>query len=108
VRPLRIVLLAGLLLLANATVALGSVESRESRPRQPIRVVVVPGMNLSDLQGLANRGAAVGLLVPEAGPRASEKQAFEAMIRGQLYNARLGKDPRGPILIDATTAGTPP
>jgi hypothetical protein len=108
VRLLRTALLAGLLLLIGANTALGAVESRESRPRQPIRVVVVPDLNVSDLEGLANRGAAIGLLVPEAGPRASEQQAFQAMIRGQLYNARLGKDPRGPILIDATSAPTPP
>ena len=107
-RLLRIAVLAGLLLAASATSSWASVASRESRPRQPIRVVVVPGLNLSDLQGLSNRGAAIGLLVPEAGPRASLRQAYEAMIRGKLYNARLGSDPRGHILIDAKEMATPP
>jgi hypothetical protein len=108
VRLLRIAILAGLLLAASATSSWASVASRESRPRQPIRVVVVPGLNLSDLQGLSNRGAAIGLLVPEAGPRASLRQAYEAMIRGKLYNARLGSEPRGHILIDAKEMATPP
>src|SRR4029077_13034590 len=108
VRSLRTLTVAALLLLSSAGTASAMFASRESRPRQPVQVVVVPGMSVDDLTGLANRGAAIGLLVPSAGPRTSERMAFEAMIRGLLYNARVGSNPRGKILIDAHYSRAPP
>ena len=65
--------------------------------RQVFRVVVVPGLTLGDLPQLATEGA-VGLLVPNAGPKTSQAAAFAGMVRGVLYNTRLPR-PRDSVLI---------
>ncbi|HET8528578.1 MAG TPA: hypothetical protein VFL60_06690 [Gaiellaceae bacterium] len=65
--------------------------------RQVFRVVVVPGLTLGDLPQLATEGA-VGLLVPNAGPRTSQGDAFAGMVRGILYNTRLPR-PKDSVLI---------
>ena len=65
--------------------------------QQVFRVVVVPGLSLGDLPQLATEGA-VGLLVPNAGPKTSQAQAFAGMVRGILYNTRLPR-PRDSVLI---------
>ncbi len=64
---------------------------------QTFRVVVVPGLTIGDLPQLASEGA-VGLLVPNAGPRTSQGDAFAGMVRGILYNTRLAR-PRDRVLI---------
>jgi hypothetical protein len=64
---------------------------------QVFRVVVVHGLTIGDLPQLATEGA-VGLLVPNAGPRTSQGAAFAGMVRGILYNTRLPK-PRDKVLI---------
>ena len=64
---------------------------------QSFRVVVVPGLTIGDLPQLASEGA-VGLLVPNAGPRTSQGDAFAGMVRGILYNTRLAP-PRDRVLI---------
>jgi hypothetical protein len=74
--------------------------------RQVIPVVVVKGLSLADLQGLAQVGA-VGLLVPNAGPRTSAGDAFAGMVRGVLYNARLPR-PHDLVLIHVTKANRIP
>src|SRR6185312_8084389 len=56
--------------------------------RQVFPVYVVRGMTIGDLPQLANEGA-VGLMVPNAGPRTSQAAAFAGMVRGILYNTRL-------------------
>ena len=56
--------------------------------RQVFPVVVVHGLTLGDLPQLATEGA-VGLMVPNAGPRTSQVAAFAGMVRGILYNTRL-------------------
>jgi hypothetical protein len=65
--------------------------------RQVFRVVIVKGLTLADLPQLATEGA-VGLMVPNAGPRTSQAAAFEGMVRGILYNTRLPR-PHDPVLI---------
>ena len=56
--------------------------------RQVFAVYVVKGLTLGDLPQLATEGA-VGLMVPNAGPRTSQAAAFAGMVRGILYNTRL-------------------
>ena len=75
--------------------------------QQVFRVVVVPGLELSDLEPLRDLGA-VGLLVPGAGPRVSETSAMAALERGKLRNSLRGGLPEGPTLITVETAGAPP
>jgi hypothetical protein len=75
--------------------------------RQKLPVVVVPGLELDDLEPLAQRGA-VGLLVPAAGPRASERAAEAALIRGEVRNSLRGGLPSGPPLIAFERRDRPP
>ena len=68
--------------------------------RQVFRVVIVKGLSLGDLPQLATEGA-VGLMVPNAGPRTSQAAAFAGMVRGIIYNTRLPR-PHDPVLIRVT------
>jgi hypothetical protein len=70
--------------------------------RQVFRVVIVKGLTLGDLPQLATEGA-VGLMVPNSGPRTSQAAAFEGMVRGILYNTRLPR-PHDAVLIHVTKA----
>jgi hypothetical protein len=75
---------------------------------QEFRIVLVPGLGLDDLQGLADRGA-VGLLVPANGPTTSGQQARAALVRGELRNALLdGGVPSGPPLVSFEIAAESP
>jgi hypothetical protein len=65
---------------------------------QDVRVVVVPGLELSDLEELEEE-AAIGLLVPGAGPRVSEASALAALERGKVRNSLRGGLPSGPRRI---------
>ena len=65
--------------------------------RQVFPVYVVRGLTLGDLPQLATEGA-VGVMVPNAGPRTSQAAAFAGMVRGVLYNTRLPM-PRDIVLI---------
>ena len=56
--------------------------------KQIFRVVIVQGLSADDLPAMASVGA-VGLVVPNAGPRTSASDAFAGMVRGILYNTRL-------------------
>jgi hypothetical protein len=71
------------------------------------RVVVVPGLELSDLQDLQERGA-VGLLVPGAGPETSADRAFAALERGEVRNSLRGGSPEGSPVIAVETADEVP
>jgi hypothetical protein len=75
--------------------------------RQQMQVVVVPGLQLEDLELLARRGA-VGLLVPAAGPRASRRSAEAALVRGEVRNSLRGGLPDGPVLISFVRRDRPP
>jgi hypothetical protein len=91
--------IACVLALAAAGTANASTQSEfTGHHRQIFRVVVVPSLTRADLPALARRGAAVGLLVPNAGPTTSAGDAFAGMVRGILYNARLAR-PRDAVLI---------
>jgi len=63
------------------------------------RVVVVPGLELGDLEAFAHRGA-VGLLVPDAGPQTSAARALAALERGEVRNSLLRDSPSDPVLIE--------
>src|SRR5256886_7725681 len=71
--------------------------------RRPPRSTLFPyttlfrSLTLGDLPQLATEGA-VGLMVPNAGPRTSQAAAFAGMVRGILYNTRLPR-PRDQVLI---------
>ena len=90
---------------ACALVVSGSAAAKTSddfsgHHRQVFRVVVVKGLTLGDLPQLATEGA-VGLMVPNAGPRTSQAAAFAGMVRGILYNTRLPR-PHDTVLIHVT------
>ena len=90
---------------AFALVVSGSAAAKTSNDfaghhRQVFRVVVVKGLTLGDLPQLATEGA-VGLMVPNAGPRTSQAAAFAGMVRGILYNTRLPR-PHDTVLIHVT------
>ena len=94
-----------------ALVVSGSASAKTSNDfsghhRQVFRVVVVKGLTLSDLPQLATEGA-VGLMVPNAGPRTSQADAFAGMVRGILYNTRLPK-PHDTVLIHVTQSNVIP
>ena len=96
----RTLLVAALVLLVAAGPAAAAT--------QEFRIVLVPGLGLDDLQGLADRGA-VGLLVPANGPTASGEQARAALVRGELRNALLdGGVPSGAPLVSFEIAAEPP
>ena len=91
-----------LLTCALALVLSGSAAAKVSddfagHHRQVFPVYVVHGMTLGDLPQLASEGA-VGVMVPNAGPRTGEWAAFAGMVRGVLYNTRLPR-PRDIVLI---------
>ncbi len=69
--------------------------------RQVFRVVLVRDLSLADLPQLASVGA-VGLVVPNAGPRTSAADAFAGMVRGILYNTRLAWPRADVVLIRVT------
>jgi hypothetical protein len=73
-----------------------------SAAAQQLRVIVVPGLELDDLEPLAARGA-IGLLVPGAGPETSSALARAALVRGKVRNSLRGGLPSGPPLIRVET-----
>jgi hypothetical protein len=94
------------LVIAALVLSLGAGSAEAATPE--FRIVVVPGLKLTDLAHLADRGA-VGLLVPANGPTTSGAQARAALTRGELRNSLLdGGIPDGPPLITFETAVSPP
>jgi len=79
----------------------------EAAAAQRLRVVVVPELTTGDLAALEDRGA-VGLLVPDAGPKTSAVRARAALERGAVRNSILGGLPGGRPLLDVKTATTVP
>ena len=93
---------AFLLVCAVALTVSGSAAAKTSNDfaghhRQVFPVYVVRGLTLGDLPQLASEGA-VGVMVPNAGPRTSQAAAFAGLVRGILYNTRLPR-PRDVVLI---------
>ncbi len=72
---------------------------------RPLPVVVVDGLELAELERLAGR-AAVGLLVPGAGPETSATLARAAVEHAEARNSLHGGFPEGPrrIRVEVTTA----
>jgi hypothetical protein len=98
VKAVRALFCAAVLALAVAgSAAAANSNDFAGHHRQIFRVVVVRGLTLGDLPQLATEGA-VGLMVPNAGPRTSQAAAFAGMVRGILYNTRLPR-PRDIVLI---------
>jgi hypothetical protein len=79
----------------------------DAAAEQRFAVIVVPGLELDDLEPLSRRGA-IGLLVPAAGPRTSEKAAAAALERGRVRNSLRGGLPEGARLIRFERRDTPP
>jgi len=92
---------------AAGTARAGTQSEFTGHRHQVFRVVVVPTLGSADLRLLAQHGAAVGLLVPNAGPRTSAADAFAGMVRGILYNTRLAR-PTDSVLIHVVHARTVP
>jgi hypothetical protein len=77
-------------------VAAGLVLAAPAQAQVP--VVVVPGLELDDLEALQDR-AAVGLLVPAAGPEVSGETARAALVRGEVENSLRDGIPEGEPVI---------
>jgi hypothetical protein len=71
------------------------------------RVVVIPGLELEDLAQLEDL-AAVGLLVPGAGPETSAALARAALVRGEVRNSLRDGVAEGPRLISFETSNSLP
>jgi hypothetical protein len=94
--------------LALAAVILAVGAGRAEAATQQLPIVVVPGLQLSDLRELSERGA-VGLLVPANGPTTSGAQARAALTRGEVRSSFLDQGvPTGPALVSFETAEQPP
>ncbi len=91
---------ARLALVVSGSAAAKTSNDFSGHHRQVFRVVIVKGLTLGDLPQLATEGA-VGLMVPNAGPRTSQAAAFAGMVRGILYNTRLPR-PHDTVLIHVT------
>ena len=74
---------------------------------QVFRVVIVNDLTTGDLPKLAQFGA-VGLVVPNAGPKTSAADAFAGMVRGILYNTRLAWPRKDAVLIHVQKTSTIP
>jgi hypothetical protein len=97
-----------LLVLAAALVPAVPAAAKTIPPSPPFRVLIVDHLSPAQLRAMVSHGAAVGLLVPGAGPTTNRRQALAQLVRGAQMNARLGGVPGGPRLIAAALAtGTP-
>lgn len=74
---------------------------------QKLRVLILPTSDLAVLESLAARGA-VGLLVPDAGPRTSRARAEAALVRGEVRNSLREGVPEGMVLIEIAGETGPP
>ena len=92
-----LVILCAAALIAAGTASADVSSDFAGHKHQVFRVVVVPGLTIGDLPQLATEGA-IGLLVPNAGPRTGQAAAFAGMVRGILYNTRL-RFPHDKVLI---------
>jgi hypothetical protein len=87
--------------------ALAAFFGEDAAAAQRFPVVVVPGLELDDLEPLSRRGA-IGLLVPAAGPRTSEEAAAAALERGRVRNSLRGGLPEGAPLVRFERRQRPP
>jgi hypothetical protein len=75
-------------------------------PAQAARVVAIPGLTIEDVRPLAGR-AAIGLLVPGTGSRASEQRTLALIERGAAPRASVAV-PTGPVRIPVEVANAIP
>jgi hypothetical protein len=102
-RPYALRCIASIVVLALwATAGLAAAE-----PAQRLRVVVVEGLSPAELERVTDRGA-VGLLVPDAGPKTSAARSHIALERGAVRNSLLGGSPAGRMLVEVETASAVP
>jgi hypothetical protein len=80
------------LALAFFTILVGEAQATE------FRVIAAPGLTLEDVRTWTDE-AAIGLLVPDAGPETSEQRARTALVRGEVRNSLRGGLPEGRALI---------
>jgi hypothetical protein len=76
--------------------------------RQRLDVLVFDDLMLVDLEGVPEVPAALGLVVPDAGPETSYDRALASLLRGERRNSLRGDPPSGPPLIrlgDRRSAG---
>jgi hypothetical protein len=93
------------LALAAATLALAAPVGAAEQERLP--VFLLPTDDIAVLETLAGRGA-VGLLVPDAGPRTSGARARASLVRGEVRNSLRGGLPEGvPVIEIAAELGPP-
>jgi hypothetical protein len=83
--------------------AVGALALAAPAPAAPERVVAVPGLDLSALDDLAKAGA-VGLVVPDAGPRTSRARALAALERGTVVNSLRDEPASGRQLVRVRVA----
>jgi hypothetical protein len=76
-----------------------------AQAEQRMSVAVVPGSELNEVEAL-ERPAAVGLLVPDAGPETSEARARAALVRGEVRNSLRGGPPSGRVVIRINAEGS--
>jgi hypothetical protein len=106
-RPLRVLLLTCLALVAAGLLAAAPAGARTVPGSPPFRVLIMDHISASQFAELAKRGA-VGLLVPGVGPTTNRRQALAELERGAETNARMGGVPDGPRLVGANlVTGTP-
>jgi hypothetical protein len=84
----------GVLRAATLALLVFSLMVGEAQATQEFEVHVGGEMPLRDYPG-----AAIGLLVPGAGPETSREQALAALLRGKVENSLRGGMPAGPPLI---------
>ena len=96
-------------ILGSALAPAGAAARSSAGPAAPaeLPVVVIEGLELRDLEALVGR-AAVGLLVPGAGPETSESLARAAVEHGEARNSLHGGLPEGPRRIRVRRAAVVP
>ena len=67
------------------------------RPASALCPAASPGFDLDDVE--RQRGAAVGLVVPDAGPTTSQRRAIASLTRGEVVNSLHGELPSGPLRL---------
>lgn len=81
------------LALAFFTMLVGEAQATE------FRVIAAPGLTFENLDDWEDE-AAIGLVVPDAGPETSEQRARTALARGEVRNSLRGGPPGGRALIE--------
>src|SRR5918992_1540884 len=93
------------LALAFLTMLVGEAQATE------FRVIAAPGLTFENLDDWEDE-AAIGLVVPDAGPETSELRARTALVRGEVRNSLRSGAPGGRALIEllplGDVSGAPP